>query len=140
VELACSFRAPKPDTYRIPLAVSGSKSVPLGLIVGLSASIERYEVLFEWTRSLHLGPGRHFLCLRRIIESFAFNSFIGQIVRRLVFSSSEGSFRPGKEACAYGLLELQKRDKLDARAIARLYVTCGLGLSEADEVLQNWQI
>jgi hypothetical protein len=36
---------------------------------------------------------------------FGFNSFIGQIVRRLVFSSSEQSFRLEMKACAYDLLD-----------------------------------
>jgi hypothetical protein len=63
-----------------------------------------------------------------------------QFFRRLVFYSSEECFRLEKEAHEYNLLELQERDELDSRVIARLYVTCGLGLSEAGEVSQNWKI
>jgi hypothetical protein len=51
---------------------------------------------------------RHFLSLRHPIENFDLDSYLGQIVRRLVFSSTEEGFRRETEACAYDLLELRK--------------------------------
>jgi hypothetical protein len=123
--------------------------VLLGLIVGLSESIELYKVACEWTSSLHFEPGalaekpflsdHHSVLVSDSMESFGFNSFVSQIVRRFVFSFSEKTFRLEMEAWAYDLLELRERDKLDSRAMARICVTCGLGLSDAGEVLQNWQ-
>jgi hypothetical protein len=85
------------------------------------------------------APGRNFLCLRHIIESFGINSYVGQIARRLAFCASPEGFCLEMEACSYDFLELKKRGELDETAVRRPYNIFGLGISENAETLQDWE-
>jgi hypothetical protein len=162
VELDTSFTALKPYVYAIPFAIRANEGVPLGLIIGLSESIELYKLFFNSLLDLGIteesikakpflsdqhaalmsicAGGKHFLCIRHLIESFGSNCFLGQVARRLALSSTQESFSFEMEACAYDMLELRDKGKLESKNLERLWRTFGLGLSAQGEVVQNWDV
>jgi hypothetical protein len=67
----------------------------------------------------------HFFCLRHLIENFGSGSFIGQIVRRLAFSSTIAEFIHQSEISVLDLEALQEKDRLDQKQLKRLFQTFG---------------
>jgi hypothetical protein len=114
IELDTSFHALRPYVYSVPLAIHANESFPLALIIGLVESIKLYRLFIDAMSCIGIPEellftkpfltdqhkalisvceqGIHFKCLRHLIENFGSNSFIGQIVRRLAFSSTVEDF------------------------------------------------
>jgi hypothetical protein len=157
IELDTSFRALKPYVYSIPMGIHANESFPLAVVVGLSESIELYDLFFQAMlksgvsgEELHAKPfvtdqhpalmsacvhSPHFLCLRHLIESFGSNSFTGQIVRRLAFSSTEDEFKSEVVQCIHEIQELFVRDQITSECLASVFSTFGLGFEGGQVVI-----
>jgi hypothetical protein len=147
IELDTSFRALQPYVYCVPLGICRNESFPLGLIVGISESVELYRMFFRAMSAIgitedliinkpfltdqHLAlktvceRSTHFLCLRHLIENFGSNSFIGQIVRRLSFSSTIAEFIYQAEISKEDLKALDEKHALDETQLRRLFTRFG---------------
>jgi hypothetical protein len=150
-----SFKALFPYVHSIPLAVHANESFPLALIVGLSESIEFYTMFFDAMASIGITQDQlqtkpfltdqhkalkhvcadyiHFYCLRHLIENFGSNSFLGQIVRRLSFSSTPEAFNYNAEISIRDIQALHNEIPLDEKKVHRLIKWFGIGDSKS-----NW--
>jgi hypothetical protein len=131
IELDMSFRALEPYVYSIPLAINANESFPLAFIIGQTESVELYSLFFHAMSKIGIPEedlkakpfltdqhkalkavcedGTHFICLRHLIENFGSNSFIGQIVRRLAFSSTPAEFDYQSEISFRDIEALKRR-------------------------------
>jgi hypothetical protein len=147
IELDTSFRAIKPYVYSIPLAIHANEAFPLAIIVGLSESLELYKMFFRAMESIGItreviikkpfltdqhkalkaacAGCTHFFCYRHLIKNFGSRSFIGQIVRRLAFSSTPAEFISQIMVTIQDLEVLQEKNQLDHKQIKRLFKRFG---------------
>jgi hypothetical protein len=147
IELDASFRALRPYVYSIPLAIHANEAFPLALVVGLSENVELYSMFFKAMEAIgvtrdmfsqkpflsdqHMALKTvctgftHFFCFRHLIENFGSGSFVGQIVRRLAFSSTEIEFLYQTEISVLDLEALQEKNALDEKQLKRLFKTFG---------------
>jgi hypothetical protein len=134
IELDTSFRAIKPYVYCIPMGIHANESFPLAIIIGLSESIELYDLFFSSMLKLGIdlnelrskpylsdqhsallsvcSDKRHFLCLRHLIERFGTKSFLGQMARRLAFSSTQLHFLTEIEQVTHDITELIENNEV----------------------------
>jgi hypothetical protein len=69
---------------------------------------------------------KHFFCLRHLIENFGSNSYFGQIVRRLAFSSTREEFTHQAYLTSYDIRALEERGALyNETKLNRLYKRFG---------------
>lgn len=111
IQLDASFYALHPYTYSIPLLIYKNTSIPLGLVMGPSESEQLYETIYECMEKIigskmindipilsDEGKGilafvknrniEQFFCYRHLIEKIGANTYIGQIVKRLLYIPS----------------------------------------------------
>jgi hypothetical protein len=155
VELDTSFRALRPYVYCVPMAIRSNESFPLGILVGPSESIEFYNLFFHAMRSLIRDKGgdpndlerkpylsdehpalvavcsrmTHFFCLRHLIEKFGSHSFLGRLVKRLAFSSTQYAFLSHIEQCVDDMRELVARGELQFQDLRPFCDTFGLHIT-----------
>jgi hypothetical protein len=162
IELDTSFRALKPYVYCIPLAIHANEAFPLALIVGLSETVELYNLFFNAMDSIGItreliiqkpfltdqhkalktacAGSTHFICLRHLIENFGARSFIGQIVRRLAFSTTPTEFLYQAHVSVQDIIALQERGALNEKHVKKLFKRFGT-LGPGDQMnfsLDTW--
>jgi hypothetical protein len=156
VELDTSFQALAPYVYCVPLAIHANESFPLALVIGISESVELYDLFFQAMRKFGISEEelnakpylsdqhtslvsilrnrRHFFCLRHLIEKFGSRAPVGQLVRRLAFSSTKDQFLSEIAQCGCDIRVLVKKGKLELNALSRFCETFGLELAEDGSV------
>jgi hypothetical protein len=147
IEIDTSFKALRPYVYSIPLATTANEFFPLALVVGLSESVQLYQLFFDAIDSIGIfkdnlmtkpflsDQGKalksvfrdfnHFICLRHLIENFGSNSMIGQIVHRLAFSSTPEDFIYQSDISLRDIETLQSHTTLDSKQLKRLFKRFG---------------
>lgn len=107
IQIDASFYALSPYVYSIPLLIYNNASIPLGIIMGPSENEKLYEIFYQCVENI-IGPKinnipilsdegtaiasfalkRHidqYYCYRHMIEKIGSNTYIAQIVKRLLF-------------------------------------------------------
>jgi hypothetical protein len=148
IQLDASFKAVKPYVYCVPLGIHANESFPLAVVVGISESRELYELFYatmarvgvpieelnakpilsdQHSALRSIGETRvHFWCLRHLIEKFGSSSFLGEVTRRLAFSSTPDEFRREVKLCGFDLRFLLGQGRVTEVQVNPLFEMFGL--------------
>jgi hypothetical protein len=152
IQLDTSFRAVKKYVYSIPLGIHANESFPLAIMIGLSESVELYQMFYDamakvgvsqrdlfskpilsdqHSSLMAMGRGRpHFWCLRHLIEKFGANSIQGQFTRRLAFCSTPNQFASEVGVCGKEIKLLLTNERItleELNTLFELFWTCIFG-------------
>jgi hypothetical protein len=126
IEWDTLFKASRP--YVHVMAIRANEPTTLETITDLGETNGLYDCFFKAlvsSRTLEQeiqekrilsdqhSSGKHYLCLRNIVEAFATNSFFDKITDRLACASTKEAFISEIEAASYDSLESDKLHALD---------------------------
>jgi hypothetical protein len=158
IQLDATFKSARPYVLSVPLAIIDNEAFPVGFAIAPTERQELYclfddficdEMQIPRHRELPILSDRgkalvaygqrtpqrpHFFCYRHLIEDFGSGTFVAQIVRRLLFTSTEEEYKSIVEQAFADFDELE-RNSLTENGSDRFHDLFGREVDESVDTL-----